>query len=276
MRKKYRIGEFAKNLGVTPGFLKHHENYGLLRPSVAESGYRYYEFPQSMLAFQCIRLQSIGFTSKEVSGILLHSADIDIPGLILEKKEELRDRIHFYEETLSYLDELAAEPGAPNEAWSVREAKPFYYLENASEGEFLDNRTIAGSIRHWNQYMPLVSICSRYQLCAAEPALLSLGSWSMGLTIEQKRAERLHFAPGQEAKLISPGLCFIYETEHVRRRNAHNREEALRQTLEKPLSLCRKHHFSLAGDIYNILFFSSTAREENWVKERILFPIKPM
>ena len=38
--KEYRIGEFAKYLGVTPDLLKHYEDQGIIRPSRSDSGYR--------------------------------------------------------------------------------------------------------------------------------------------------------------------------------------------------------------------------------------------
>ena len=45
--KPYRIGEYARYMGVTPDFLKHYEQFGLITPSVAENGYRYYPFRES-------------------------------------------------------------------------------------------------------------------------------------------------------------------------------------------------------------------------------------
>ena len=89
MNRHYKIGEFAKNLGVSAGFLKHHEKYGLLKPQVAESGYRYYEFHQAMLVVQCIRLQNMGFTSKEIADILNHTSSVDVAALF-ERQERQR------------------------------------------------------------------------------------------------------------------------------------------------------------------------------------------
>ena len=87
MGRRYKIGEFAKNLGVSAGFLKHHEKYGLLNPKVSESGYRYYEFYQAMLVVQCIRLQNMGFTSKEISDILNKTTSVDMSSLFRKKRE---------------------------------------------------------------------------------------------------------------------------------------------------------------------------------------------
>ena len=42
--KQYRIGDFAKYLGVTPDLLKHYEDVGIIQSRRSESGYRYYSF----------------------------------------------------------------------------------------------------------------------------------------------------------------------------------------------------------------------------------------
>ena len=40
--KSYRIGDFAEYMGVTPDFLKHYSENGLLDVHQRENGYRYY------------------------------------------------------------------------------------------------------------------------------------------------------------------------------------------------------------------------------------------
>ena len=39
--EQYRIGDFAKYLGVTPDLLKHYEDMGIIQSIRSESGYRY-------------------------------------------------------------------------------------------------------------------------------------------------------------------------------------------------------------------------------------------
>ena len=45
--RQYRIGDFAKYMGVTPDFLKHYEEQGLVHASHRNGGYRFYDFQQS-------------------------------------------------------------------------------------------------------------------------------------------------------------------------------------------------------------------------------------
>ena len=134
MSRHYKIGEFAKNLGVSAGFLKHHEKYGLLKPKVAESGYRYYEFHQAMLVVQCIRLQNMGFTSKEISEILDHTVSADMRQVFEEKREKILQKYHLYREMLCYMDHLSGKGESEAEKikggeWCVLRPEPFYYVE---------------------------------------------------------------------------------------------------------------------------------------------------
>ena len=57
-RKLYRIGDYARYMGVTPDFLKHYEENGLLAVHYTSSGYRYYDFDQSSRILEYMRLRA--------------------------------------------------------------------------------------------------------------------------------------------------------------------------------------------------------------------------
>ena len=74
--EKYRIGEYAKYLGVTPDLLKHYEDMGIIQSARSESGYRYYAFQTTLFLIECIRLRNYGLTLREIQEILnRHSMD---------------------------------------------------------------------------------------------------------------------------------------------------------------------------------------------------------
>lgn len=66
----YRIGDFAKYLGVTSDFLKHYEEAGLIDVVQRASGYRYYPFNQAARVIEYMRLRNYGVTVKEMNGVL--------------------------------------------------------------------------------------------------------------------------------------------------------------------------------------------------------------
>lgn len=276
--KRYKVGEFAKNLGVSTGFLKHHEKYGLLKPYVSESGYRYYDFPQAKLAFQCLRLQKMGFTSKDIADILNNTTQYDIPDLLQEKRKEMHRRFEIYKEILEYMDyieNLDAAIQVPEESWTERwgieEAKPFYYLKNARNGRFEGTPARYEIAEKWNEYMPLIDLCSRFEVKDGTPVLDSLGDWYMGLSIPQKTADHLQVELNEEVSLIRPGKCLIYQFSGCR--GSRMGRKTMEYILERPLELCRRHNFRISGDIYNVQIFGSTAGEKTYIQERVIVPI---
>lgn len=57
-RTNYRIAEFAEYMGVTPNFLKHYEECGLLDVHHRENGYRYFNFDQCSRILEYMRLRN--------------------------------------------------------------------------------------------------------------------------------------------------------------------------------------------------------------------------
>ena len=279
MSRHYKIGEFAKNLGVSAGFLKHHEKYGLLKPKVAESGYRYYEFHQAMLVVQCIRLQNMGFTSKEISEILNHTVSADMRQVFEEKREKILQKYHLYREMLCYMDHLSGKGESEAEKikggeWCVLRPEPFYYVENACEGQFIGNEKRYEAALRWNEFMPMVETCSRFERLDREPGLSSVGQWYMGLRILKGAADRLDIFRNEEVRLVEPGKCLVYHVWERRKRNLERPKKAMELILEDPLEICQKHGFMMAGDIYSAQRFCSTAQDENYMEELVMIPVE--
>jgi len=264
----YKIGEFARNLGVSTGFLKHHESYGLLKPQVAESGYRYYELYQANQAFQCVRLQSMGFTSKEISDILEHSAGLDIPSLFDVKTEEIRQKAAFFQELLSYMEQVGQSFSGRKTDWGIGRPEPFYYMENVSHGQFEGNEKRYEVARRWNAYMPMVELTTRFERLGDDPQPSSLGDWHMGLRIEKPVADRLNIFRNEEVRLVDPGKCLIYRFCGSRKRAGRVQTKP-----EAALGICGEHGFALSGDIYLLQTFGSNACAESYFWETVLIPI---
>lgn len=278
MSGQYKIGEFAKNLGVSAGFLKHHEKYGLLKPYVAETGYRYYEFHQAMLVVQCIRLQNMGFTSKEIADILNRTASVDVEALFEEKKESIAEKYRLYREMLRYMDELSGRgersEGQKQEDWSILRPEPFYYVENACEGQFTGSERLYEAAFKWNAYMPMVETCSRFERKDSRPGTESVGQWNMGLRIVKAVADRLEIFCNEEVRLIEPKKCLVYHVRERRKRNLGSPQSAVRAILEKPLEICADHGFGVEGDIFSVQRFCSTAQDENYMEEMVMIPVE--
>ncbi|MDD8017680.1 MAG: MerR family transcriptional regulator [Bacteroidota bacterium] len=87
----YKIGEIAKQAGVTTRTLRYYEQLGLLSPSeVSTKGYRYYNDNSLNIITRIRSLQHVGLSLDEIK---------DVIGLYFKQKKQVEAK----EKTLNYL-----------------------------------------------------------------------------------------------------------------------------------------------------------------------------
>ena len=67
---RLKIGEAATLTGVTPGRIRHYQKLGLLRPTQADSGYRYFNAADLVKILQIDLLRSLGMGLDEIANSL--------------------------------------------------------------------------------------------------------------------------------------------------------------------------------------------------------------
>ena len=87
----YRIGEFARIAQVSPQTLRVYDRLGLLTPTRAENGYRFYLPEQLGLLNRILALKDLGLSLHEIGAALEEGLD---EALLREKHAELRRRVH--------------------------------------------------------------------------------------------------------------------------------------------------------------------------------------
>lgn len=274
--KQYRVGEFAKNMGVSIGFLKHHEKNGLLKPRLSSSGYRYYSCRQAMQVFQCVRLQSLGFTSREIENILYHSSEKDIAELYAEKKEELQKNITRDQQILHYINavEQYGIGTSWDGSWTIVNAPPFLYVESITNEDFSAGENGCKAIKEWNRFFPMVSTCTRVKWEGKPDGTIHILEIGRGLMIDEKIADSLQVPENPAVQRIDPGKVLHYHLERTVSYLESGEEAPVDPMLKEPLELCRRHAFTPGGDIFMIQQFASTAQDRNFVSQMIVVPIE--
>lgn len=166
--KRYRIGEFAQKLGVTPDFLKYCEKKEIITPQVESNGYRYYGFEQASRVLEYIKCKNQGMTAEEIRVVLQGSSYEGLLEIMRHKAEALKGQMAFEAELLRYyeaMDELR-EQFVRSPAWQVRRCEGFYFLPHSVEAEFIGDQRIEEKVRAWNAYFPIVE--SAYRLVRDE------------------------------------------------------------------------------------------------------------
>lgn len=207
--KFYRIGDFAKYMGVTPDFLKHYEENGLLQVRYRESGYRYYNFDQSSRILEYMRLRNYGVSVKEMNA-MLGDDDEAAMRLLDEKAERLRreaDRIAAVLEEHERLKAWYAKRRAKPVDWFVTEAEPYYFLPHSNFKDFIKDERIYPILREWIDWMPVAKSALQIERpqVPGDPYPMQ---W--GMVLKASLAKRFGI-PVNDAVIRQPaGKAFVY------------------------------------------------------------------
>ena len=205
--KEYRIGEFAKYLGVTPDLLKHYEDQGIITSSRSESGYRYYPFNTTMLLMECVRLRNYGMTLREIQEIVA-SHEIDTESVEQRLSENIS---HIREEMLldevlveDYVDFLSwREPLESRESdWDIRWSRPMHFLPHTDKYDFLQDPRIYELLKSWMSYIPIVKSAMQ---------VTRNGKITWGLIVEERQLNKLHLPVNDVVERIPPQKIFYYK-----------------------------------------------------------------
>lgn len=188
--KPYRIGEYARYMGVTPDFLKHYEQFGLITPSVAENGYRYYPFRESSRLLDCLALRGYGTPLKEMRGMLLEDDADAFRQKLDERAEALRRQIAFNQAVVKEHEVLSrwmTRMEGREEDWHVVELPALLFLPHTDLYTFLDDPRIYEVLSGWTPYMPMVKSCLRITPSDGGPAYC----WGLGVREDFAQAHAL-------------------------------------------------------------------------------------
>lgn len=244
---EYKIGAFAKNLGVTSSLLKHYEKYRLIQSNKDQgNGYRYYKFTQTPAIYRIKQLQRMGFTLREIASI---TEDCSIESLhqqlgvkislldqeIREKQLLLQEMEHIHR----LMDRIVSNKFAG--WWTIEELPSYYFLPHSHEQEFIHTTPAANKqLKAWIEQFPLTRQC----------ALVSLehGDYQHGLSVSSRTAERLglplgHLKPielPESKSLVYHDICSSFELFGT---------AYFMQLIKQPLQILRQMNLSISGPI---------------------------
>lgn len=206
--KQYRIGDFARHLGVTSDFLKHYEQAGLLQAHQRESGYRYFAFDQSARVIEYMRLRNYGVSVKDMNDMLAKDAEKTFE-MLDEKAEELRRtgqrligiaREHeclraWYEKRRSHPIE-----------WEIREMEPYCFLPHTDYQDFSKDERVFELLRTWGQWIPV----TKSALLVENAFLPTHQSLHWGLAVPEKLLHEFDLPVNASIRRLSFEKTFVF------------------------------------------------------------------
>lgn len=269
---KYKIGEFANFLGVTPDLIKHYEKYEIIKGEQdISTNYRYYDISQASPIMYSKMYQNMGFTLKEISNLLKEPNINEFFSELNKKKEKLKFQIdkenlvYFnLQEIIKYQEEIIN-----NEfdgSWEIKTIESFYFFEHTENYNTTTELKNKKSIDDWINLLPITNLCTRIFSTKDE-----FDSISFGLSINTEIAKNFEIDDSEHLIKINKQKYLIFKSKLI---SSNGIPYMLQEKILKaPLALIKKHRFQIKGDIYAKILFQTNMNGENCVFRIIYIPI---
>jgi len=155
---RYKIGDVAKILGISPDIIRYYEEKGVVSPTKdPHNNYRYYDTWDINYLIDCLWYKNFGFGIEEIAGMVSECSYDSLVGRLEDKSEEilasiqrqemLLQRIRMFSErlanTISYLGKC-----------DLRQSHEFVRYLNRRNFAYEDYPGLADISRQWLKYMP--------------------------------------------------------------------------------------------------------------------------
>lgn len=208
--KRYRIGDYARYLGVTPDFLKHYEKAGLLEVEYEDNGYRFFPFAQSGQMLECMRLRNCGFTLRKIEELLFDCSGDEVQLALANARERMEKRLA--RETAILAEQkrleswLVARREKP-EDWEIRDLQGVYYLPHAQGTQFIDDPRIYDILPEWMGWMPVAKSSLRFQM-PADGTTHFRHQW--GFVLKESSIRQHDIAINDVVEYVAPAKYLVY------------------------------------------------------------------
>jgi DNA-binding transcriptional MerR regulator len=276
--KHYRIGEFARKVGVSPDFLKYQEEFSVVNPQQSEnSNYRYYAFAQAGRVFASIGLQNMGFTLREIESILTQDTSDELLHRLTAREAELEEEIARFRAYQAYIHDVqrARERDCSVAPWYVEQIAAFAYLPHSVRHDFVDDEGLLSALRQWTKWLPVVSSAQRIECTIETDGAASASNFSWGLMVG------LDFAQAQGLVLDAPirtvlsqRVLTYYQCLELDEGVAKDARLALENILQAPLALVRNNRLSITGEIYHRILYNSHEKGKRVLHSVLYFLLK--
>ncbi|MBQ2991604.1 MAG: MerR family transcriptional regulator [Clostridia bacterium] len=257
---QYRIGDYAKYLGVTPDFLKHYEQFRIVSSEPRENGYRYYPFSQSYRILESMRLRGYGLPLRDIDAALVDEDAQDVLRRLDARTEALKRQIRFDQAVIddhrmlrSWFDHMEGK----SEDWHVDLSEEMLFLPHTSRRNFLKDSRIYDILGQWLDHMPMVKSC----MCVPKPDSFDhpLEEYAWGLLVPAKVAEAFSLPVNDAVLRLPPRKTFFYHFSGKRWPQL-NPQDLLHTGIYQKMS---QLGLTPAGDIYMTMFMYTHINTES-------------
>lgn len=157
---RYKSGDIAKMLGITPETIRYYEKNGIVLSSREKgNGYRKFHFYE-VASMQRIRLhQNFGFSLKQSFALTDNCALDDICGELKQNQSNIEKQIRWQKRLYEYSFELQkymAEIPQMLNHFRIEDCPALYHLKYQQDRKMVKNKILDDTIKMWYHECPLV------------------------------------------------------------------------------------------------------------------------
>lgn len=209
----YRIGEYARRMGVTPDFLKYYEQLGLIHSQKKENGYHYYTFDQSSKILECMRLKSYGFSVRGMEALFNQEMTV-VQEKMEEQIQELEKRVTFDQQVIAEhrrLAQLQQRLGDREWDWSIEWGNEMLFLPHSDGRNFLNDPKIYDILKEWIAHMPMVKSCMELsEPWQNQPFRPDTHRFRWGMVVDRQVAQQMDLPVNAAVKQLPKRKLFQY------------------------------------------------------------------
>lgn len=173
---KYRIGDMANIMGVTPGALHFFERKNIIRTKKEENGYRYYDEDDVLRLLSYYKYHSMGIPVKEI-GKHFSGKEKDrnkVIERVRQIKNEYIEKIAEYEQLINHIDEHIKGCEKISELvgnYEFVQSPESLFMRFGQDGWISPDKEVQSKIHKWVEAMPATRIsilCSGWEKQNAE------------------------------------------------------------------------------------------------------------
>jgi DNA-binding transcriptional MerR regulator len=272
----YRIGEFARKVGVSPDFLKYQEEFGIVDPQQSESNYRYYRFSQAGRVYASLFYRNLGFPLRDISTLLNGESSAQIMRRINGRAADIEReicRLQACQQTIEELNAAVCRMALPN-PWYIDDLPGFAFLPHAHNNEFIEDERIPPILAEWMMWFPSVFPCQRIPPSAlADTQGAEDGGHCWGLMVDTAFSARHGMPLDEPVWNVPPGRYLIYYQELDMRDENEGPTAKLDVVLKQLRDVVNNHALSVAGDIYHRMLFHSHDGGRHYLNSMFYLPL---
>lgn len=264
--KQYRIGEFAKQMGVSIDFIRYYEEAGLIRSTQDPANhYHYYDFSQSKLIHLIQYFRTFGYSAQEIV-LLLRQADAEQAAeLFAAKARAHRQQALISAYSANQLEFIAnAVRSEPNGAWYIVRLPAVYFLPHTNGEDYIQDPRTRETLKAWNQAAPFVYGVDRC-IMKNDAHLIQHGR---AILAEDARQQAI---PLQPPVVYLPAVrCLEYYLDVAHSGSFDESPSLTIQAFKPALAIIEEKHFTIAGDMF-IRFLSFFFKDGRQYEKNVLY-----